>query len=189
MLAKVVNATFSGSDVTFEGGFGVFATSGTPTRTLTVSNSVTFNGNNTSSSSGVNFTKDGIGTLTFGGDTNISGTTTIGSGTLQLGNGGTTGSLSASSNIVNNATLALNRSNSLTQGTHFGSISGTGAVQQLGTGTTTFTADNSYSGGTTVSAGTLALSGVGTTGSTSGAVTVNGTGTLNLGGLTRSVDL
>jgi autotransporter-associated beta strand protein len=44
---------------------------------------------------------------------------------------------------------------------------------------------NTYSGGTTVNAGTLALSGSGTLGSTSGTVAI-GAGTLDLGGLSRT---
>ena len=42
------------------------------------------------------------------GTNTYSGGTTIDAGTLQLGNGGTTGSIVG--NVTNNATLALNRS-------------------------------------------------------------------------------
>ena len=115
-------------------------------------------------------TKIGAGTLALTGDNTYSGGTTISAGTLQLGNGGTTGSLAG--NILNNAILAFNRSNALTFG---GVISGTGAVQQNGAGTTILTADNTYTGGTTINAGTLQLGNGGTAGSIVGNVLNNGT--------------
>src|SRR3546814_18084596 len=76
-------------------------------------------------------------------------------GTLFIGGGGTTGSVVSS--IFNNfGTLGFNRSNSLT---YAGTIVGTGAVNQVGAGTTTLTGNNSYTGATTISAGTLRING------------------------------
>jgi len=99
-------------------------------------------------------------TLALGGANTYTGTTTISAGTLQLGTGGTTGSLSTSSAITNNATLAINRSNAVAQGTDFNSvISGTGTFVQAGTGTTTLSGANTYTGGTRANLGTLVLSG------------------------------
>ena len=66
-------------------------------------------------------------------------------GTLQIGNGGTTGSITG--NVVDNGTLAFDRSDAVTFG---GVISGTGNVVQRGTGTLTVTAANTYTGTTTV---------------------------------------
>src|SRR3546814_4457968 len=66
--------------------------------------------------------KAGAGTLTLTGDNNHTGGTTITAGTLQLGNGGTTGGISG--DVANNATLAFNRSNGLT---FDGLISGIGS--------------------------------------------------------------
>ncbi|MFX9347809.1 autotransporter-associated beta strand repeat-containing protein, partial [Acinetobacter baumannii] len=74
----------------------------------------------------------------------------ISAGTLQLGNGGNTGSLLG--DVVNNGTLAFNRSD---MATYSGNISGTGTVQQIGMGTTILTGTNSYTGDTLVSSGTL----------------------------------
>jgi fibronectin-binding autotransporter adhesin len=111
----------------------------------------------------------GTGTTVLVGDSNYAGGTTINAGTLQLGNGGTTGSITG--NITDNGNLAFNRSNALSFG---GVISGTGAVQQIGTGTTVLLGDNTYAGGTTINAGTLQLGNGGTTGSITGNVTDNG---------------
>ena len=94
--------------------------------------------------------KTGTGTLTLIGDQTFTGLTTVSAGTLQLGNGGTTGSIVG--NILNNATLAINRSNALTLS---GTISGTGSLVKEGAGATTLTAANSYSGGTALKQGRL----------------------------------
>ena len=73
--------------------------------------------------------------------------------------------------MANNGTLVFNRSNSYTFG---GLVSGTGGVTQLGSGTTILTADNTYTGGTTISAGTLQLGAGGATGGIVGNVVNNG---------------
>ena len=78
------------------------------------------------------------------------GGTTIAAGTLQIGNGGTTGEITG--NVVDNAVLAFNRSDAVSMS---GTVSGTGLVRQAGNGTLTLTAANSYSGGTALKAGTL----------------------------------
>ncbi|MGU3494197.1 autotransporter-associated beta strand repeat-containing protein [Xanthobacteraceae bacterium A53D] len=95
-------------------------------------------------------TKQGAGVLTLTGENTLTGGTTISAGTLQIGNGGTTGSLTGA--IGNSGTLIFNRSNAVTAG----SISGTGQLIQRGTGTTTLTGTNG-AGSTTIEAGTLAL--------------------------------
>jgi autotransporter-associated beta strand protein len=105
------------------------------------------------------------GTTTLTGNNTYTGGTTIRGGTLQLGNGGTTGSVVG--NITNNGVLAFNRSATGgpprfpgTGALMFGGmISGTGSVQQLGSGTTLLRGANTYTGATTVNAGTLQLVG------------------------------
>lgn len=115
------------------------------------------------------------GTLTLTNANTYTGTTTITSSTLRLGSGGATGSLSTSSAIVNNGIFSINRSNAVTQGTDFSgaAITGTGGFSQAGTGTTTLTAANTYTGTTTVSAGTLVVSGGINSGTTNGVVVGN----------------
>ena len=111
------------------------------------------------------------------GSNTYTGGTTISGGTLQLGNGGATGRSHPADAITDNATLAFNRSNTITQGTDFaGVISGTGGVLQAGSGSTLIlTGANTYSGATTISAGTLQV-GNGNRGTLgSGSVTDNAT--------------
>ncbi|WP_421567192.1 autotransporter outer membrane beta-barrel domain-containing protein [Stenotrophomonas sp. PD6] len=115
-------------------------------------------------------TKLGSGTLVLTGDNDYQGGTTVSAGTLQLGDGGTTGSIVG--DIVDNGMLVFDRSDVLTVD---GLISGSGSVSQIGDGTTVLTADNTYVGGTTISAGTLQLGDGGTTGSIVGDITDNGT--------------
>ena len=95
-------------------------------------------------------TKTGSETLTLTGTNTYAGGTKISAGTLQIGSGGTSGSITG--NVENNAVLAFNRSDLLT---FAGTISGSGAVNQIGTGKTVLTGTNTYTGGTTIYAGTL----------------------------------
>jgi autotransporter-associated beta strand protein len=123
----------------------------------------------------MNVVKQGIGTWVLTGNNTYNGTTTITGGTLQIGNGGGTGSLNTASAITNNATLAFNRAGTVTQGTDFGTISGTGLVAQSGSGTLVLGTGSTYTGGTRVTAGTLQLaSGATALGSANGTLTVNG---------------
>ena len=114
--------------------------------------------------------KSGPGTLVLTGTNTYSGGTTISAGVLQIGNGGATGSIAG--DVANDGTLAFNRSNAMT---FSGVIGGTGAVQQLGAGTTILTADNTYTGGTTISAGILQIGDGGASGSIAGNVVNNAT--------------
>ncbi|RDS78904.1 hypothetical protein DWU98_20505 [Dyella monticola] len=92
------------------------------------------------------------GTQVFAGANTYSGATTITSGTLQLGNGGTGGSLAG--NVVDNGKLAFDRSDDIV---FAGAISGSGSVQQLSSGNLTLSGVNTYTGGTSIEQGTLAL--------------------------------
>ena len=126
---------------------------------------------------GTGAVRKGGGTTILTADNSYSGGTTNGSGILQLGNGGTTGSIVG--DIVNAGTLTFNRSNALT---FAGVISDAGDVRQAGAGTTILTGGNSYAGLTHVDAGTLLINGdqsgaMGLTSVASGA-TLGGTGTI-----------
>ncbi|MDE2307863.1 MAG: autotransporter-associated beta strand repeat-containing protein [Xanthomonadaceae bacterium] len=95
-------------------------------------------------------TQGGTGVLTLTGANSYSGGTTISAGVLQLGNGGTTGAIAG--DVLDDGTFAFDRSDAVT---FAGVVSGSGALTQMGSGTLTLTGANSYSGGTTISAGTL----------------------------------
>jgi fibronectin-binding autotransporter adhesin len=107
--------------------------------------------------------KTGAGVLTLSDANAYTGTTTIDAngGTLQLGSGGTAGSLSTSSaiSIGSGATFAVNQSDTVTQGTDFSgaAISGAGGFAQNGGGTTVLTANNGYTGTTDINDGILEL--------------------------------
>jgi autotransporter-associated beta strand protein len=120
------------------------------------------------------------GTTIFTGTNTYTGGTTMTNNhvLLQLGSGGTTGSITG--DVTNNGTLAFNRSNTYQ---FDGVISGAGAVEQDGTGTTTLTATNTYSGGTTFTAGTVSVSSDANLGNATGGLSFNG-GTLQVTGTT-----
>ncbi|MES2129693.1 MAG: autotransporter-associated beta strand repeat-containing protein [Pseudomonadota bacterium] len=108
--------------------------------------------------------KEGTGTLTLTGATTHSGGTDIRSGTLAIGDGATSGSLSGNVAIATGATLSFNRSDA---NTNPSTISGNGVVEKAGAGTLTLLGSNSYSGGTTLTDGTLSMkstAAIGTTG-------------------------
>ena len=114
--------------------------------------------------------KDDLGTLILTGTNSYAGGTQVNAGTLQIGNGGTSGSVTG--DVLNNGVLAFNRSDATSFG---GAISGSGAVNLLN-GDLTLTADNSYTGGTAIATGaTLRLGNGGTTGGIIGPVDTAGT--------------
>ena len=91
------------------------------------------------------------GTTIFTTDDTYTGATNVSAGaTLQLGNGGATGSVTT--DITDNGTVALDHSGTVTYG---GVIGGAGALVVKGTGTEVLTGDNTYTGGTTIQSGTL----------------------------------
>ncbi|MFA9438637.1 autotransporter outer membrane beta-barrel domain-containing protein [Uliginosibacterium sp. sgz301328] len=114
-------------------------------------------------------TKTGTGTLLLTANNRYFGGTTISAGTLQLGNGGTTGSVPGP--IVDNGALVIDRSNQLVLSS---AVSGSGTLEQRGAGTTILSANNTYTGGTLISGGTLQIGNGGTTGDVVGDIVDNG---------------
>jgi len=119
-------------------------------------------------------TKDGPGTLTIVNSNSYTGGTYMTNGTVQLGNGGTSGSIAA--NVMNNGTLIFNRSDNY----GLNAITGTGSVEQRGTGIVTVGGANSYSGATIVASGTFSAGSVTALGDTNSPTVVSNTATLDL---------
>ncbi|EOH3228174.1 autotransporter-associated beta strand repeat-containing protein, partial [Salmonella enterica subsp. enterica serovar Senftenberg] len=115
--------------------------------------------------------KSGDEMLTLSGSNTYTGGTTISGGTLVASNVEALGS----GDVTDNATLELN-----TGGDFDNNIGGTGSVVKSGDKTLTLSGANSYTGGTTISGGTLVVSNVEALGS--GDVTDNATLELNTGG-------
>ncbi|WP_445657613.1 autotransporter domain-containing protein [Achromobacter sp. NCFB-sbj8-Ac1-l] len=105
---------------------------------------------------GRSLTKAGAGTLVLTGNNTYSGGTHIASGTLQVGDGGSSGAIAG--DVVTQGTLAFNRGDTFT---FSGNISGNGAVRQMGAGTTILAGTNRYTGGTTIDSGILRAGNVG----------------------------
>jgi fibronectin-binding autotransporter adhesin len=169
---------------------------------ITDSSALVFDQSNTGRHAGTivgtgNVTIQGGGTVVFTGDNTYTGGTTISGSTLQIDNGGVSGSVVGNivltGTAIQRSTLAFDRSDNFVFG---GSISGSGAIRQIGTGSTTLQGNSgAFNGTTTVAAGTFAVDGtLGTasstlavnsggtltgTGTVGGAVTVNGAGTLS----------
>ena len=101
-------------------------------------------------------TKSNSGTLTLLGTNTFAGGTTISTGTLQIGNAGTSGSLSGNMNISSDGTLTFNRSDIVTVAN---ALVGAGAIRQEGIGTLTLSGTNTNSGNITASAGVLKFDG------------------------------
>jgi fibronectin-binding autotransporter adhesin len=198
VMANIGSVLALAGDETINGlsaaaGLGTVRPSTAANRTLTLGGNdqtSSYGGILANNSTGVlSVTKIGTGTQTLTAANTATGTVTISDGALQLGNGGTTGSVASTASIVNNASLIYNRSNAISVANP---ISGSGSVIQAGTGTTTLTNANTYGGTTTVSAGALLVNGshtggdaynvlnsvLGGTGSVDSAVNIQGSAVL-----------
>lgn len=193
---------------------------GYSTFTIGVNNGTgTFSGTLANSNSAGSITKIGSGTQIFAGTSTYSGTTSINAGTWQAGSANafspnstfslanvanatlnlagfnsTIGALTGGGGVGGNVTLG---SGILTVGgtnastSYDGVISGAGGgLTKIGSGTLTLTRAETYTGPTSVNAGTLlvnasldAASAVGVTGGTLGGIgVINGTATINAAG-------
>ena len=100
--------------------------------------------------------KQGNGVMVLSGNNSYTNTTTISAGTLQVGNGGTSGTLGSGS-VANNSSLVFNRSDNY-GGSISNAISGSGSLTVMG-GSLTLSASNSYLGLTRVQGGKLSVNG------------------------------
>ncbi|MFG1352810.1 autotransporter domain-containing protein, partial [Xanthobacter autotrophicus] len=97
-------------------------------------------------------TKEGASTLILTGANTYGGGTTISAGTLQIGDGGTAGSLAG--DVLNNAALVFDRSDAYG---FSGGLSGSGTMTFRGGGTVQLGSSGTFSGGTFVEEGTVTL--------------------------------
>ncbi|MGL4276863.1 MAG: autotransporter-associated beta strand repeat-containing protein, partial [Morganella morganii] len=120
--------------------------------------------------SGTGFLVAAANPLILTGNNTYTGGTIIAGGTLlQIGNGGSSGTL-GTGGVTGSGTLAFDLNNSVT----FDQVmSGSNNLQQEGTGTLIITGANTYSGNTTVTAGTLQVGNGGTTGTLGTGTVVN----------------
>lgn len=156
------------------GAGNIGSASGTPLLTVGSNNSNTeYSGS--FSGTGARLTKAGTGTFTLSGANTYTGAATINAGTLQIGAGGTTGSINISSSfsVSSGATLAFNRSDVIYQNVAVPPISGAGTVVQRGSGTLGLrSASNAMTGNLRIERGTLNFG---------NSQTNIGTGTITLG--------
>lgn len=103
---------------------------------------------------------------------------TVGSGTLQVGDGAANGSL-GSVNVTDSTALVFNRSDNVTMS---GVISGAGSVTQNGAGVLTLSGVNTFAGGVTIRNGTLKAGHGSALGSSAGSTVITNGGTLDLNG-------
>jgi RHS repeat-associated protein len=177
-----VNGTLdlAGYSTTLDGlwGSGTVTSSVAGAVTLTVDTTNypgTFSGVIEDGSGTMSLAKTGAGTLTLAGANTYSGGTTISSGTLRVGSGGSSGTLGSGA-VVNNAALEFYRSGTTTVAN---AISGSGTLTQT-LGTLVLSGSNTYTGTTTIApwswdSATIQVGNGGTTGTLgSGTVTSSG---------------
>lgn len=193
-------------------------TTATSTLTLSGANTGnnTINGNIVNGTGTAAVTKSGAGTWTLSGANTYTGLTSITAGTLKEGasnalgsgaltiNGATaifdlganhtdtvgTVTLQGGGSITGTGTSALSSTAAfaLQNGSVSAILGGSNGINKTTTGTVTLSGANSYTGTTSVTGGTLSLSGVGTLGATSAPLSVSGASTiLDLGGTTQTV--
>ena len=185
----------SGADTIAAGAtlqIGNGSTSGTFASDVTVTGTLAFNPNGTTTygnlASGAGNLSVLGGTVILSSGSSYTGATSIVSGaTLQVGSGGTTGSISASSAVTNNGTLIINRSGTAVFNN---AISGAGTLTINGSATLTLGGNSSFSGTTSIQRGTVKLASSTALGSTTASVVIGSAGqigTLDLFGQSTTV--
>ncbi|MCB1749227.1 MAG: filamentous hemagglutinin N-terminal domain-containing protein, partial [Gammaproteobacteria bacterium] len=194
----------NGGDVTFNVGGGAFGNVDTGGGVLTLNN--TGAGSDFAQSGSITgntiVVNQGAGTVILDGSNNYTGTTTVTNGILALQGGaaiadagvvtvtsgtlridasetfGTLNSSGGSSTVLNGGAVVL----TVGGGTVAGAVSGAGALTKNGGGTLRLTADNSYSGTTTINAGLVRIESDDALGTTANGTTVANGAALELQG-------
>lgn len=118
--------------------------------------------------------------ITLGASTNATGRKTIGAGSTQTADSTFSGTITVGTGTQSHLTVTApaNVSVRLTGSIVEHSATGDGSLTKVGLGTAQLTGDNTYAGGTTVSAGTLLANNTAGSATGTGAVTVGIDGTL-----------
>ena len=172
------NSTLGGDEI-ISGGSGKLTLTGG----ITGAHSITLAGSQVGEEDGAISVGSGAGLIVnttaswiIDGTNTFTGSTAISSGTLQIGGSGQLGSGSYAANITNAGTLEY--SSSAAQ-TFSGVISGSGNLtKDTNASTLNLSGINTYTGNTTISAGTLQISGSGQLGSGNYAGSILNNGTL-----------
>ena len=153
--------------------------------TVTAARDYTFAG--TGSIGGtIALTKANAGNLTVTNNNTYSGGTNINGGTVNVGNGGTSGSIGAGNVTLNGGNLNINRSDNVS---FPNIISGSGNLIVSGTGTLSLNTVNTFNGTVNINAGTTKINTAASLGTTlGGTVTIAPGATLDLGGDTTAND-
>jgi autotransporter-associated beta strand protein len=161
--AITINGTVNAGSLTFGAASGAvtFNTGATPlinfggTDAIITVNTTETARSNVALNGAATLTKAGIGTLTINNNATFTGAVSVNQGTLRLGATSSSGSINSSPSVVvaAGALLEFSRTNTTTPGYV---ISGGGAVQMDRTGTLNLNFANTFSGGITISAGTVA---------------------------------
>jgi autotransporter-associated beta strand protein len=194
-VANLFNSTLSGFTLNVASGVAIDTTAGnftqstalTAARALTKlgSNTLTLTGNNTYSGA----TTISAGTLLLSGSGTLgTSTISISGGTLDMGGKSLTNTLgSLTAGTLSNGTLTNNGGNyALQNGTVSAILAGTNGVNKTTSATLTLSGNNTYSGTTTITAGTLQLGHANALGATTSGLVVNGTLDLNGNSITKS---
>lgn len=188
-IASTRNVTLGGGDFAIDGGT-TFATSGAVGGTggLVKNGTGTLEIDGAASHAGGTTVNDG--TLVLAGNNSYTGGTALNGGTLQVGsdanlgnaagtlafNGGTlhaTGNVSGARAVTLNSNAQIATDAGATFGTS-GIVAGNGGIVKDGEGTLVLTGNNTYSGGTTIDAGTLQIASDANLGAAMSALTFNG---------------
>lgn len=131
--------------------------------------------------------QNGAGTTVLTGKNTYTGGTYISNGSVQIGDGGFTGSLVGNVDFNRSqdgiVSFSFNRADTVE---FLGNISGSGIVNQLGVGTTVFSGENTFSGGLRVASGTV-QAGIANNAFGSGYIAIKQGANLDLAGLEESV--